>query len=173
MWIKAYQGLKRVYLPTEADKQWLASYLSRSPVDAVCLNADLGEASLIAWADACHIARKPVFLRLPSEKKLLPSRKGLRIRVRQGIEWLAAAMTLFLLSPLMLALIFFIRYQRQEPALCREWCVGDKGRIFQTLTFNINLPRVIKHSPNLINILRGNIRSLKGEFHSLHTLLCS
>lgn len=173
MWIKAYKGLKRVYLPTEADKRWLASYLSRSPVDAVCLNADLGEASLVAWADACHIARKPVFLRLPSSKRLLPSRKGLNIRVRQGIGWLTAAVALFLLSPLMLALIFFIRYRRQEPALHREWCVGNKGRIFQALTLNINLPHVLKHSPNLINVLRGNVRFLKSEFHSLHTLLCS
>ena len=173
LWVKAYKNLKVVCLPTEEDKQWLVGYLSRSPIEAVCLNADLGEASLTVWADACRIARKPAFLRLPSRIKKFPSRKGLRRRLRQSLDWAIALALLLVLSPLILGLMILIRSRSHQPTLIREWCVGDRGKIFQLLTLNTTLPWGLRKLPNLVNVLRGETNLWQADHFRLRDLIRS
>ena len=173
LWVRAYKKLKLVYLPTEEDKQWLVGYLSRSPIEAVCLHADLGEKSLAVWADACRMARKPAFLRLPSNMKKIPSRKGLRRRLRQSFDWAIALALLLVLSPLILGLMLLIRARSHQPTLVREWCVGDRGKIFQLLTLNTTLPWGLRKLPNLVNVLRGETNLLQTEHFRLRDLMRS
>ena len=179
LWIQARKGLQVICLPTEDDKQWLVSCLSRSPIEAVCLHSDLGETSLELWADACRMARKPVFLRLSSslasrlsaKGKIVPSRKSMKRRLKQAVDWGLAMAILLVFSPLMLGLMLFIRSQGNQLPLGREWCVGEQGRIFQWLTFNIQLPLGLKRLPNLVSVLRGETNLRQTNHYPLRQIL--
>lgn len=175
LWVQVCNDLKVLCLPSEGDKQWLVQYLSRSPIEAVCLNSDLGEISLAAWADACRLVGKPAFLRLSSrliaKGKRLPSRKGIKRRLHQMMDWVVALAILLIFSPLMLVLILFIRTQSNQPTLMREWCVGQQGRIFQLLTFNSRLPLGLGRLPTLVSVLRGETNLRQTDHCSLHQIL--
>lgn len=175
MWVKACKGLSTIALPTKGAKEWLVSYLSSSPVEAVCLHSDLGEVSVGIWADACWMARKPAFLRLSSrliaKGKRLPSRKGLSHRLNQMVDWVVALVILLVFSPFMMGLILLFRTQSDQPILNREWCVGDQGRLFQLLTFNLKLPFKLSRLPTLVSVLRGKTNLRPTHHCSLRQLL--
>ena len=175
IWVKVGKDPSVIALLTEEDKKWLVSYLSRSPIEAVCLYSDLGEMSLDVWANACRMARKPAFLRLSSkliaQGKRLPSRKGLSHRLNQVMDGVVAIVILLVFSPLMMGLMLFIRTQNGQPTLNREWCVGKQGRLFQLLTFNLELPFELSRLPNLVSVLRCETNLRQTDHYDLHQLI--
>ncbi len=114
---------------------WLVSCLARSPVTLIKLDLDLGETRLKAWADACAQAQKPAYLRLRQHPHPPAQRYPRRWWLKRGLDWLAAAVLLILLSPLLLVLVGLIQVFSPGPILFKQWRVGARGKLFQIIKF--------------------------------------
>jgi lipopolysaccharide/colanic/teichoic acid biosynthesis glycosyltransferase len=99
------------------------------------LDLTLAEDQLQCWANACWIARKPVYLSiLPSPK--LPYRiHPIGWHFKRLIDWLVAMVLLLLLSPLMLILAALIYVSSPGPVFACQWTVGERGKLFQLIKF--------------------------------------
>ncbi len=174
--VKLYQD-KQLYLPSIENQQWLVQCLKHSPVDMVCIDTNLGAAALKHWANACKQAKKPVFLRgtVPQKWNRKSSKLSGYIKL---IDWFAALLLLMVLTPIMLAVVILQMYVYSPKSIfSREWCIGARGRLFQSLRFrtmevenNSRTPPLghwiskynIHKLPQLFNILRGEM-SLLGQ----------
>lgn len=133
--VSTQKQTKQPHLPALESKQWLVECLQRSSIRLIRLDADLGEASLKFWLDACEQANKPVFLRLPNASKLPKHRRSMIWWLKWTLDWSAAALLLLILSPVILGLICLIRIQSSGPIFCWEWGVGEQGKVFRLLKF--------------------------------------
>jgi hypothetical protein len=170
LFVTLEQCSKQPYLPTLESKQRLVECLKRSPVRLIRINLDLGEAQLRLWADACEQASKAVFLRLPSAHELPSSRCPRRWWLKRLIDWSAAALLLLALSPAMLGLVLLMRFYSPEPIFLRQWCVGERGKLFRVFKFRTIVVKENNHRitrlgrwmrkysldelPQLFNVLR-------------------
>ncbi|ODG96499.1 sugar transferase [Nostoc sp. KVJ20] len=163
--VKVPGQVKQPYLPALDSKRSLVECLQHSPVSLVSIDPKLGEASLRFWADACEEAQKPIFLSIPTGKKL-PFRQLQRL-----IDWIAALGLLLLLSPVMLGLIVLMQVYSPGSLFCHEWRVGERGKLFQAMSFctynTTSLERWmskynLNNLPQLFNVLRGDM-SLTGS----------
>ncbi|MBG1242640.1 heterocyst development glycosyltransferase HepC [Nostoc sp. NZL] len=163
--VKPPGQVKQPYLPSLNSKRSLVECLQHSPVSLVSIDPKLGEALLRFWADACEEADKPMFLSIPASKKL-PNQPLQRL-----IDWIAAFVLLLLASPVMLVLIVLMQVYSPGSLFCREWRVGERGKLFRTMRFcthNITpLGRWmgkynLDNLPQLFNVLRGEM-SLTGS----------
>ncbi|QMS89629.1 sugar transferase [Nostoc edaphicum CCNP1411] len=163
--VKVPGKVKQPYLPALDSKRSLVKCLQHSPVSLVSIDPKLGEASLRFWADACEEAQKPIFLSIPTGKKL-PFRQLQRL-----IDWIAALGLLLLLSPVMLGLIVLMQVYSPGSLFCHEWRVGERGKLFQSMSFctynTTPLERWmgkynLNNLPQLFNVLRGDM-SLTGS----------
>lgn len=175
--VKLSQDEKQLYLPSIQTQQWLVQCLKHSPVEMVCIDTNLGAAALKHWANACKEAKKPVFLRgtVPQKWNRKSSKLSGYIKL---IDWFAALLLLMVLSPIMLAVVILQLYVYSPKSIfSREWCVGARGKLFQSLQFrttevehNFRTPPLghwiskynIHKLPQLFNILRGEM-SLLGQ----------
>lgn len=64
-----------------------------------------------------------------------PSFTGARRAMKTGIDWMGAAMGLFVLSPVLLAIGLTIRLTDNGPALYRQTRIGQAGREFRVFKF--------------------------------------
>ncbi|MGV0108089.1 heterocyst development glycosyltransferase HepC [Nostoc sp. DSM 114160] len=166
--VKPLGGVKQPYLASLDNKRSLVECLQHSPVSLVSIDPKLGETLLKFWADACEAAQKPIFLSIPASKKLpnQPFRQLQRV-----IDWIAAFILLLLVSPVMLGLIVLMQVYSPGPLFCHEWRVGERGKLFQAMSFctdnttplgrwmgKYNLDNL----PQLFNVLRGDM-SLTGS----------
>ncbi|MEH2414714.1 heterocyst development glycosyltransferase HepC [Nostoc sp.] len=166
--VKPLGRVKQPYLPSLDSKRSLVECLQHSPVSLVSIDPKLGEALLRFWADACEEAQKPIFLRIPAGNKQ-PWRQLQRL-----IDWIAALVLLLLVSPVMLGLIVLMQVYSPGSLFCREWRVGEGGKLFRAVSFctttkhNITpLGRWMRkygldNLPQLLNVLRGDM-SLTGS----------
>ena len=163
--VKSPGQVKQPYLPSLNSKRSLVECLQHSPVSLVSIDPKLGEALLRFWADACEEADKPMFLSIPASKKL-PNQPLQRL-----IDWIAAFVLMLLASPVMLVLIVLMQVYSPGSLFCREWRVGERGKLFRTMRFcthNITpLGRWmgkynLDNLPQLFNVLRGDM-SLTGS----------
>ncbi len=133
--VKLPEELLQPYLPSLETQESLVECLKHSPVSLVRIDPKHGEAKLRFWANACEQAGKPIFMSIPSERKLsnqlTPSLKWLKFL----IEWLAAFIFLFAASPIMLGLIVLMRVYSPGAIFYREWHVGERGKLFRILKF--------------------------------------
>ncbi|MEA5602819.1 heterocyst development glycosyltransferase HepC [Nostoc sp. UHCC 0252] len=169
--VKPLGRVKQPHLPALNSKRSLVECLQHSPVSLVSIDPKLGEALLRFWADACQEAQKPIFLSIPAANK--PSNQPWR-QLQRLIDWIAALVLLLLVSPVMLGLMALMQVYSPGSLFCREWRVGERGKLFQAMKFcthnNITpLGRwMVKYNlnnlPQLFNVLRGDM-SLTG-FHS-------
>lgn len=135
LFIKLSQQAKEYNLSIIEDKQFLVECLKNSSAKLLRVEQNLGETGIKIWADASEQAKKVVFLQLPSNNKL-PNKQG-RISwvLKRLIDWVAAALLLLALSPLMLGLILLISIYMPGPIFFRQWRVGQRGKLFQIIKF--------------------------------------
>ncbi|MEH2119078.1 heterocyst development glycosyltransferase HepC [Nostoc sp.] len=161
--VKPPGRVKQPYLPSLDSKRSLVECLQHSPVSLVSIDPKLGEALLRFWADACEEAKKPIFLSIPTGNKM--PKQPLR-QLQRLIDWIAALVLLLLVSPVMLGLIVLMQVYSPGSLFCREWRVGERGKLFQAIRFcthNITpLGRwmgkySLNNLPQLFNVLRGDM----------------
>lgn len=133
------QQIKQPHLPSLESEQWLVNCLKHSPMQRLRIDPDLGETSLKLWADACEQANKAIFLRLPAAHKLPKQRSPRSWWLKRLLDWCAAALLLVVLSPVMLGIVCLMRFYSSEPIFLRQWCVGERGKLFRLLKFRTNL----------------------------------
>uniref|UniRef100_A0A832H4P9 Sugar transferase n=1 Tax=Oscillatoriales cyanobacterium SpSt-402 TaxID=2282168 RepID=A0A832H4P9_9CYAN len=122
-------------LPSLRRQDWLIDCLQRSTVKMVKLDPTLGEAHLKFWADACQQAGKPVYLRLRSTRNLPQKRYPQVWQLKRLFDWVAAAILLLLLSPLLLMLVGLIAVLSPGPIFYYQWRIGERGKLFQIIKF--------------------------------------
>jgi lipopolysaccharide/colanic/teichoic acid biosynthesis glycosyltransferase len=138
--VKPLESAKQPYLASLDNEQHLVECLKHSPVNIVRIDPKLGEERLIFWANACLQASKPIYLHIPTGKKL-PKFKALPLKLlRRLIDFTIAFALLLVTSPLMLALaLLLMRFYSPEEILEQQWHVGERGRLFRTLRFRTTL----------------------------------
>ncbi|MBN3945850.1 MAG: heterocyst development glycosyltransferase HepC [Nostoc sp.] len=169
--VKPLGRVKQPYLPSLNSKRSLVECLQHSPVSLVSIDPKLGEALLSFWADACKEAQKPIFLSIPASNKL-PNHPWRQLQ--RLIDWIAAFVLLLLVSPVMLGLIVLMQVYSPGSLFCREWRVGERGKLFQAMMFCTTTKHNITplgrwmhkygldNLPQLFNVLRGDM-SLTGS----------
>lgn len=133
--VKSVTDISAKGFPALTRKQWTEKCLRHSWIKRVCLDSELGAVGIKLWADACHQAQKPVFVRILSNSSLPCCKKTNYWRVKRILDWLASAVILTLISPLMLLIAFLIKLFTPGPVFYRQWRVGKRGRLFKMYKF--------------------------------------
>lgn len=126
---------KQVVFPPLEYSDWLVNCLQRSPVSLVRLSTTLGETRLKLWADACLQTGKLAFLQVRSTAALPQKRHPFSWRLKRTADWIAAALILLLLSPLMVVLALLVRLSSPGPIFFYQWRVGARGKLFRIIKF--------------------------------------
>lgn len=150
------QQFCQLHMPRLKSKQCLVECLKHSPVRLIRIAPVVEQASLKFWADACEQASKAVFLRLSSAHALPSKRCPRSWWVKRLIDWSIATLLLLVLSPIMLGLVCLMRLESPEPIFCREWCVGERGKLFRLFKFRmpvVNTPPLHHYSGNGVSNL--------------------
>lgn len=116
-------------------KQWLENCLRNSWVKRVCVDRALGEQGIKLWADTCEQAKKPVFVRIPSNSNLPKCCKTNYWRFKRILDWLAALMILIIVSPIMLLISLLVKVFTPGSIFYRQWRVGERGKLFKVYKF--------------------------------------
>ncbi|MBW4658833.1 MAG: sugar transferase [Drouetiella hepatica Uher 2000/2452] len=161
-------------LSSSHEQEWLVACLQNSPVKLVKLDLGLGDVCLKIWAEACRHTDRQAFLRLPAAPNRPQNKKPLHWWLKRRLDWIIAALLLVVLSPVLLSLLVLLQLESSEPAVLRQWCVGERGRLFQCFRFrtgsSLNLTDLgqwlsrlkLDRLPMLLNVLRGEM-SLVGS----------
>ena len=121
--------------PALTRKQWIESCLRNSWITRVCIDRALGERGIKLWADACHQANKPIFVRIPSNSNLPSCSQTNFWRIKRVFDWLAAVAILTLIAPVILTIALAIAVFTPGPIFYRQWRVGQRGRLFRMYKF--------------------------------------
>jgi lipopolysaccharide/colanic/teichoic acid biosynthesis glycosyltransferase len=117
--------------------QWLTSCLNHSSTEAVYIDLDLGNNALQLWAEACQKAKKPVFVRIPSDPRLPHKLHPLKWASKRLIDRSIAALLIISLNPIILTLILLIRLTSPGPIFSQRWSIGLRGKLFKVIKFRI------------------------------------
>ncbi|MBV8883059.1 MAG: sugar transferase [Chroococcidiopsidaceae cyanobacterium CP_BM_RX_35] len=156
------------YLHSLENEQWLVECLKHSPVRLVRIDPTVGETNLKFWVSACKQASKAVFLRLPTAH-VLPSRHCPQSwwLLKRLIDWGAASILLLVLSPVILGLVCLMGIYSPGPIFVQQWCVGERGKLFQLLKFRTTTVKVETFEQEMM----GNQNPLQCEDESCVTSL--
>jgi hypothetical protein len=173
--VKPASHLKQLYLPATGNPEWLQDCLKHSPVQLVRVDPTLGEKTLLMWAEACAMARKPIFLRIPSADKRHKSGILLSRWCKWLVDWCAAFMLLVVTTPVILVLMLLMRFNSRGPLFSREWVVGRRGKLFRIFKFHARHNRMLgilrKYGLDkllqLFNVLRGDMTLVGSRPESL------
>ena len=133
--VKNILGSTTQSFPALTRKRWIENCLRNSWIERVCLDKALGERGIKLWADACHLANKPVYLRLPSNSNLPSCSQTHHWRIKRVFDWMAALTILFFISPLILTISLAIAVFTPGPIFYRQWRVGQRGKLFKIYKF--------------------------------------
>lgn len=176
LWVSAVVPSKQVAIPALENEQWLRECLEHSPVKAICVDANIGEAGVKHWADICKQIGKPVYLRLPTAAKRLNRQKspGQWHWLSWTIDCLGASLLLLFLSPVFLGISLLLWIDSPQSVFDHQWRVGNQGKLFQMIRFHTHLRqqgdqelstlgrRWLSQSglgrlPQLLNVIQGQI----------------
>ena len=143
------------HFPALTRKQWIEGCLRNSWIERVCLDRQIGEKGIKLWADACHQADKSVFMRIPSNSTLPCCNKTIYWRVKRILDWLATAIILTLISPVMLSIALSIAVLTPGPIFYRQWRVGKRGRLFKMYKFRTMVVDAEQKHHQLMNNQNG------------------
>lgn len=88
---------------------------------------------LLLWANSGKAADKSMYVSLPSSADL-PQRRSIRLWMfKRGADRLAVILVILLLSPVLAGLVLWVRRQTQDSILMREWHIGERGRLYESL----------------------------------------
>lgn len=135
IWVSLASDTTDFVLPALANDAWFQTCVTKSKAKAVCIDPELGQDAINAWAKACHEAKKPIYLRLPSTLALPQKRPSLAWGVKRVCDFWAASLLLLLFSPIMLLLAGLIVLQDGGPVFFTQWRVGRRGKLFKILKF--------------------------------------
>ena len=109
--------------------------ISKIDTNLIRVEPEIGEARLKQLANVCQSSKKSVFLRLPHADELPQKNKAIAWSVKRLIDWLAALVILFVLSPVMLVLAAIISSTSSGSIFFHQWRVGEQGRLFRIIKF--------------------------------------
>ncbi|WP_026102599.1 heterocyst development glycosyltransferase HepC [Pleurocapsa sp. PCC 7319] len=135
LWVKSISVNSHYSFPALTRRHWLENCLCNSWVKRVCVDRALGEQGIKLWADTCHQADKPIFIRLASHSELPNCRQTTYWRVKRTLDWLASLILLVILSPLMLLVAILIKIFDPGPIFFSQWRVGERGKLFRMFKF--------------------------------------
>ena len=135
LWVKSIPNNSDYSFPALTRKQWLENCLYNSWVKRVCVDRSLGEQGIKVWADTCHQANKPIFMRIRSNSELPNCRQTTYWGFKRVLDWLAALILLVILSPLMLLVALLIKIFAPGPIFFCQWRVGERGKLFKMYKF--------------------------------------
>ena len=150
LWVKNIPSDGDYRFPALTRRCWLENCLRNSWIKRICVDRALGEQGIKLWADTCHQVNKPVFIRIPSNSRLPSCRQTTCWRVKRVLDWLAAAILLVLISPLMLLLALLIKIFAPGPVFFRQWRVGERGKLFQVYKFRTMTVNAEQHHHKLM-----------------------
>lgn len=116
------------------DTDWFGS-LHRASIRAICLDPELGETQLRAWAQLGDGLCIPTFLRLPSTPHLPHKHRPRSWAMKRALDWGVAALLLLLVSPILLVLMVLMQLNSPGPVFFQQWRVGDRGKLFRIIKF--------------------------------------
>jgi lipopolysaccharide/colanic/teichoic acid biosynthesis glycosyltransferase len=135
IWVSLADDTTDFVLPALADDAWFRACVTKSKARAVCIDPELGQAAIHAWARACQEAKKPIYLRIPSTLALPQKRPSVAWWAKRLCDFTAALLLLVLLSPLMAVLAGLIYLQDGGPIFFTQWRVGRRGKLFKVIKF--------------------------------------
>lgn len=138
--------------PALTRKQWIESCLKNSWIKRVCVDQALGEKGIKLWADACHQAGKPIFVRIPSNGTLPSCRQTNYWRIKRFCDWSAAAILLICISPIMLLVAILIKIFTPGSIFYYQWRVGERGKLFKIIKFRtMTMDAEIQHHQVMVS----------------------
>lgn len=126
---------QEIHLEPLENLQWLTSCLNHSSTQAVCIDLELGYAVLQLWANACQKSQKSIFIRVPANPNSPQVLNSLKWKLKSFLDRLVAAILIILTSPFLIILILLILIEYPGPIFSLQWCVGQRGKLFQTIKF--------------------------------------
>jgi lipopolysaccharide/colanic/teichoic acid biosynthesis glycosyltransferase len=146
LWIKNISDISSYNFPALTRKQWLEKCLCNSWLKRICIAPELGEKSIKLWADTCERAGKPIFLRITSNNLLPSCHQTIYWRAKRICDWIAAAILLLILSPLMLLVALSIKITTPGSIFYCQWRVGARGKLFKIYKFRtMTVDAELKH----------------------------
>lgn len=133
--VRLSQSDSHISLLSSRNKQFLTEWLQYCPARLVRIDPALGAVKLQLWADACMQAGKVIFLRVPPEHKLPKRQSPVSWWLKRLVDWIVAVLLLLIFSPVFLGLALLIYFHSPGPIFSHQWCVGERGKLFQTLKF--------------------------------------
>jgi lipopolysaccharide/colanic/teichoic acid biosynthesis glycosyltransferase len=144
--------------------------VQHSSARAIKLDLDLDYDNLLIWAEAGLAAGKSVYASLPAALNLPQSLSARKWGIKRILDRLAALLLTLLLGIPALTVALLVKRTTKESLLVREWHLGERGRLFQTIHFRTrdrqgNWLRYgewmhqfkLNRLPKLLNVLRGEM----------------
>jgi lipopolysaccharide/colanic/teichoic acid biosynthesis glycosyltransferase len=130
---------QKIHLDPIENISWLVDCLSHSSTQRVCVDLALGNEMLYLWADACQKSKKSLFIRVPSNPNLPQISYPLQWALKGLIDRLIALSLIILTSPILIFFAFLIPLTSSGPLISSQWCIGQRGRLFQIMRFRTTM----------------------------------
>jgi lipopolysaccharide/colanic/teichoic acid biosynthesis glycosyltransferase len=130
---------QKFYLAPIENIAWLLSCLSHSSTQKVCVDLEIGNEMLYLWADACKESKKSMFVRVPSNPSLPQTLHPLKWALKGVIDRITALSLIILTSPILTFFAFLILLTSSGSLVSLQWCIGQRGRLFQTIKFSTTI----------------------------------